>query len=145
MLECLIIGDSVAVGLAESMPHCAALVRLAVTSSRWIEQYSHHPTFITKRYKVLVISISTNDYYDTNTEENLYDMRSRAQADMVIWLLPNRILKPMQHEKIKSVAKDFGDNIIHMHSYYGADATHPGSRADYNRLAQTISKISVDK
>jgi hypothetical protein len=145
MLECLIIGDGVATGLAEVMPHCAALVRPGVTSSRWMEKYSHHPTFSEKRYRVLVISISTNDLYNSNTEENLYDMRKRAQADMIIWLLPNVILRPNQHGTVKRIAAEFGDKILHMHGYYGPDATHPSSRAEYDRLAQKISKISVDK
>jgi hypothetical protein len=145
MLECLILGDAVASGLAEVMSHCAALVYPGITSSRWMGRYGHHPTFSEKRYRVLVISISTNDLYNSNTEENLYDLRKRAQANMVIWLLPNAILRPNQHETVKRIAKEFGDKILHMHGYYGADATHPGDRAGYGRLAQTIKEISIDK
>jgi hypothetical protein len=145
MLECLILGDAVARGIAEVMPHCSSLVQPGVSSSRWLEKYAHHPTFSDKRYRVVIISISTNDLYNTNSEGNIYDIRNRTQADMVIWLLPNAILRPNQHERVKAIAKEFGDKIIHMHSHYGADATHPGSRAEYDRLAQKISKISVDK
>ncbi len=144
MLECLILGDAVAFGLADVMPHCAALVQPSVTSSRWLEKYGQHPTFSEKRYRVVIISISTNDLYNSNSEENIYDIRKRTQADMVIWLLPNAILRPNQHERVKSIAKEFGDKIINMHSHYGADATHPGSRAGYDRLAQKISKISIE-
>lgn len=144
MLECLILGDAVAAGLAAAMPHCAALVRPGVTSSRWLEKYSHHPTFSDKSYRVVVVSISTNDLYNTNTEENLYDVRRRIQANMVIWLLPNAVLKPSQHDKVKRIAEEFDDRIIRMDNHYGADATHPGP-AEYDRLAQEIGRISVDK
>ena len=121
MLECLIVGDSIAVGVSQVRPECQAIAKSGINSSNWNK---HHLDKL-KPTKTLIISLGANDL-GVNTEENLRTLRSRVQADRVLWLLPSQRLKPEQVRAVKWVAQDFGDTVIpRPEKNISADGVHP--------------------
>jgi hypothetical protein len=135
MLECLILGDSIAVGVAQHKPECAVIARVGITSENWYKTFTANP--ITKnKFKIVVISLGSNDYKNT-TAESLYNIRKHVNADMVFWITPSLTLKPVQRTLIKELANEFKDKVIESHPYIGHDGIHP-TPDGYKKISQLI-------
>jgi len=133
MIECLILGDSIAVGIGQHRPDCAVIAKVGITSQNWLKNYNNHPTF-NKPYKVVAISLGSNDFRASQTAESLYDIRSKIKADMVVWILPSYSLKPVQRVLIKELANEFRDKILEIEKM-SYDGIHP-SAIGYKELAK---------
>lgn len=131
MFECLILGDSIAVGIGQNRPTCHVQAKVGITTKNWLRTYGHNSNF----YKVVVISLSTNDYNFDNIEEYLYDVRIKNKANMVVWILPNPVRKPVQHALVKKIAVEFGDRTLDITQYLGPDGIHP-TVSGYKTIAQ---------
>lgn len=130
MIECLIVGDSIAVGVSQVRKECQAIVKSGINSANWNRQHLHR----LRPAKTLIISLGANDL-GVNTEENIRRLRETAQADRVFWLLPSQRLKPEQVRAVKFVAQDFGDTVIpRPEKNISADGVHPTYRG-YKELA----------
>jgi lysophospholipase L1-like esterase len=124
MLECLIIGDSIAVGVSQVRPECQAIAKSGINSSDWNKKHIHK----LKPTKTLVISLGANDL-GINTEGQIRSLRTRVDAGRVFWLLPSQKLKPKQVEAVRQVAEEFGDTVIpRPESNISADGVHPTYR-----------------
>ena len=134
MLECLIIGDSIAVGIGQARPECVLLAQIGINSERWSRRFRNDTRYNNTAYKVLVISLSTNDYRSMTTDA-LYAVRRTADAAMVIWILPNRILKPLQYQIVSDIAKEFGDSVLDISKQVGPDQIHPNA-IGYKEIAK---------
>lgn len=122
MLECLIVGDSIAVGVSQVRQECMSIAKSGINSRDWNQQHLHK----LKPTKTLVISLGANDYRGINTEANIRRLRTNAKADQVFWLLPSQRLKPQQVEMVKMVAAEFGDVVIpRPEQNISADGVHP--------------------
>lgn len=131
MLECLIIGDSIAVGVSQVRKECVSIAQSGINSRDWIRQHLNklQPT------KTLIISLGANDYSSLKTEDNLREIRKKAQADRIFWLLPSSSLKPTQVDIVKRIANEFGDVIINRpESNMSPDGVHPTGQG-YKELA----------
>jgi lysophospholipase L1-like esterase len=121
MLECLIVGDSIAVGVSQVRPECQTIAKSGINSSDWNKRHLHK----LKPTRTLVISLGANDL-GINTEGNIRSLRTNAQADRVFWLLPSQRLKPRQVEAVRQVAAEFGDTVIpRPESNISQDGVHP--------------------
>lgn len=107
MLECLIVGDSIAVGVSQVRPECQSIAKSGINSSNWNKLHLNKlvPT------KTLIISLGANDL-GIDTEANIRKLREKAQAQRVFWLLPSQKLKPDQYRAVKFVAIEYGDTVI---------------------------------
>lgn len=140
MLECLILGDSIAVGISQAMPKCISLARSGITSEKWYRGYSYNPYF-EDTYKVVVISLGTNDMRGM-TAEMLFNIRQKVKANMVIWILPNISLKPVQVSVIKELANEFKDKVLPINDYLGYDGIHPKSSTEYQKIGEKIKELT---
>jgi lysophospholipase L1-like esterase len=121
MLECLIVGDSIAVGVSQVRPECQAIAKSGINSSNWNKLHLHK----LKPTKTLIISLGANDL-GINTEENIRKLREKAQAERVFWLLPSYRLKPEQVRAVKFVAIEYGDTVIpRPEKDISGDGVHP--------------------
>lgn len=121
MIECLIIGDSIAVGVSQVRHECVSIAKSGINSNDWNKKHLHK----LKPTKTLIISLGANDL-GINTEGNIRSLRTNAQAEKVFWLLPSQKLKPVQVESVKRVAAEFGDTVIpRPESNISADGVHP--------------------
>ena len=124
MLECLIVGDSIAVGVSQVRTECQAIAKSGINSANWNKLHLHklQPT------KTLIISLGANDL-GIDTEANIRKLREKAQAQRVFWLLPSQKLKPDQYRAVKFVAGDYGDTVIpRPEKDISADGVHPTYR-----------------
>jgi hypothetical protein len=135
MLECLIVGDSIAVGTHQFTKHCAEYARGGVNTSQWNRMYKGKD--LTARN--VIISLGTNDHAGVNTFRELMDMRMRVNADHVFWIMPpcnDKFCKPAVNEVVELIARNFNDTIIGTKKLQ-PDAIHP-SWAGYRELVQSI-------
>lgn len=134
MFECLILGDSIAVGLGQAKPECTTIARVGITSERWIRGFGSNPFYKDDNYKIAIISLGTNDYKNM-TGEMLYLIRKELKANKVIWILPSYSLKPIQRMLIIELANEFKDKVLDISEHIGRDGIHPSSLEDYKKIA----------
>jgi lysophospholipase L1-like esterase len=124
MIDCMIIGDSIAVGTAMHRSECVSYSRGGWNSWQWNKDYlakaSEHQA------KTVIISLGANDHKGVRTEQELRKMRSAIKADRVFWIDPGEQRKPVPHDAIVKIAKEYGDTILpRPEKHMSADGIHP--------------------
>lgn len=127
MIPCMILGDSLAVGVGQARPECTVAAEVGINSSRYLQVW--HPPF---HAKIVVISLGVNDSLDIETEHNLRRLRHGISADTVYWLLPG--IHPTARTAVHDIAREFRDKTIDVAPLTGADHIHP-DRTGYAKLA----------
>jgi hypothetical protein len=120
MLDCLILGDSIAVGVGMARPECMTVAEVGITSEDFAYSYSGPPGATR-----VILCLGSNDKGDSSGA--LWHLRQRINGQ-VIWILPAR---RYQQAPVKKMAQQFGDRIVTIPSVR-RDGVHP---ADYRRLA----------
>ena len=134
MLECLIVGDSIAVGTAMARPECVSFAKSGWNSWQWNKDYLLKAS--EKSAKTIIISLGANDHKGIKTEQELRQMRSIIKGDRVFWIDPGQDRKPVPHDAIVRIAKEYGDTIIlRPKNHMSADGVHPTGRG-YKILAE---------
>lgn len=136
-LECLIIGDSIASGLAKVRPECISVAEIGISSRNWYITNHKRPLVDMAEYKTVVISLGSNDSDNTDYERWIRKTRDTVKADRVIWLLPSPVKKTKQHEAVNRVAYEHGDSVVDLTSIVGPDKIHPPTVAAYQALAKS--------
>ena len=133
MIDCLILGDSIAVGTAQVRQECVSYSKGGWNTWQWNRDYGKKDLSA----KTVIISLGTNDHKGVNTFAELMKMRQQVTAERVYWILPpcnEKFCKPSVNEVVEIIAKNFGDTIIGTKRLQ-ADAIHP-SWAGYKELAE---------
>jgi lysophospholipase L1-like esterase len=140
MLDCLIVGDSIAVGTHNVMPQCSEYATGGLNTWQWNKKYKTADLTA----KSVIISLGTNDHQYIKTRKELEDMRSRVKADRVYWVLPmgnspksGVSLDEIQHH-VAAVAEKYNDTVISTKRLQ-KDGIHP-SWAGYKELADATQK-----
>jgi lysophospholipase L1-like esterase len=133
MLECLIVGDSIAVGTSIARPECVAFAKGGWNSWQWnkdyLEQASAHSA------KTIIISLGANDHMGVRSEHELRKMREAIKGQRVFWIDPGQDRKPRPHDAIVRIAAEYGDTILaRPKDNMSADGIHPTGRG-YKILA----------
>lgn len=133
MLECLILGDSIAVGVAQVRTECVSYSTGGYNTWQWNKKYGNKvlasPT--------VIISLGTNDHPGVHTFKELSKMRANVTAQHVFWIMPpcnDKFCKPDVNEIVEIIARSRGDTIIKTDRLQ-KDAIHP-SWAGYKELAK---------
>jgi lysophospholipase L1-like esterase len=136
MLECLILGDSIAVGTHSFRTECVAYAKGGWNSWQWNRDYLNKDLTA----GVVIISLGSNDHKGVNTRAELLKMREKVQGKRVFWILPagnhpksNISIQEIQ-TIIKEVAKKYGDVILTIPALQ-KDGVHP-SWSGYKELAK---------
>ena len=129
MLECLIVGDSIAVGTATARPECVAYAKGGINSYQWLNKNIDKMPLTAK---TVIISLGSNDHKYVKTESELEAIRELTKADRVYWILP--AIKPDIQEIVRKVAAKNGDTILPITSLQ-KDGVHP-SWAGYKQLGE---------
>lgn len=134
MLECLIIGDSIAVGVEMFAPkECVSYAKGGWNSWQWNRKWGKTPLDA----KTIVISLGTNDHKGVNTEKELTKIRTRIKINNVVWVMPPcnaRFCKKSVNATVTRISYKFGDRVIST-SYLQPDHIHPSWRG-YKELVQ---------
>lgn len=128
MIDCLIIGDSIAVGTHQFKKECVAYAKGGINTWQFNKQYTGD--FYSGN---VIISLGSNDHKGVNTRKELEALRNRVLAkNKVYWILP--AIKPEIQEIVKDIADRNGDVVLPI-TRLQPDGVHP-SWAGYKELAE---------
>ena len=132
MLDCLIIGDSIAKGVSDVRKECVAYAKVGINSPTW--NRVNHDKNLTAT--TVIISLGANDHKGVKTEQELRKMRASVKGDRVFWISPGKERKPIPQEAIEVIAKEYGDIILERPmKHMSADGVHPTGKG-YKELAE---------
>lgn len=126
MLDCLILGDSIAVGVQQYKPNCALYAKVGINSKQWNKNF----TMLELNADTVVISLGTNDYQGIDTERELNKLRSRVKAKKVYWIVP--AIKPEIQEIVREIAIKHEDWFVRIPNL-SRDGIHPTQKG-YQKL-----------
>ena len=135
MLECLILGDSIAVGTHQFRPDCVAHAKGGWNTWQWNRDYLKNDLTA----ETVIISLGSNDHKHIHTEAELLKMRNKVKGKRVFWILPAGNLKASGVNinyiqlTIKEIAKQYGDTVLPI-TRLQPDGIHP-SWAGYKDIA----------
>ena len=136
MIDCLILGDSIAVGTHTQRPECVAYAKGGINSWQWHKMFSKNDLTA----NTVIISLGSNDHKGVKTYDELQKLRAKVKATKVFWILPNGNLKAsgvpietIQH-LVKEIAAQHGDTVLPI-TRVSNDNIHP-SWAGYKDLAE---------
>jgi len=126
MIECVAIGDSIAVGVAHysSCVNQAQVFRTTAQTQRLL-------TVTPVKAGRVIVSVGSND--QVVTVDQLNSIRQQIVAQCVVWLLPVRNEK-IRHT-IQQVARQHQDRTIDVAPLVSSDGIHP-TQLGYRRLAR---------
>ena len=133
MLECLILGDSLAVGLGQIRTECATYAKSGINSYDYVNRHILHTGGNTSA-KTAIISLGSNDLKNINTYYELDTLRQLVKADRVYWILPN--IKETKRRAVGLVAEKYKDNVIDTRNHnVSPDKVHPTYKG-YKSIAE---------
>lgn len=128
MIECMIIGDSIAVGSHMFRNECVLHAKGGITSHGWAKTFAN----VDLTAKTVIISLGTNDWEKADTFGKLKEIRAKIKAEKVFWIAPNFGAKPRAHYQVLYASDIYQDTVISTDKYQ-ADKIHP-SWAGYKEL-----------
>lgn len=144
MLDCLILGDSIAVGTHLVRPECATLSKGGVNTRQWNKMYLTSDLSA----RTVIISLGSNDHKYVKTRTELETMRAVVTGSRVFWILPAGNLKAsgVDIKDIQSIVQDIankhGDTVLPI-ARLQTDGIHP-STSGYTKLANgRTSKVDA--
>ena len=133
MLECLILGDSLAVGVGQIRQECTTRAKSGINSYDYVNRHLWH-TNGNNQAKTVIISLGSNDYSSINTYEELLTLRQLVKADRVYWILP--AIKDFKRKNVQKVADKYQDFVIDSKQHQlSADGVHPTYKG-YKEIAE---------
>lgn len=137
MLDCLILGDSIAVGTHQQRYECKVLAKVGWNSWQWNRDYLKNNLTA----KTVVISLGSNDHKGIKTKAELQRIREKVGVTAkVFWILPHGNLPaggvPIEQiqQIVRSMAAEYGDIVLPI-TRVQKDNIHP-SWAGYKELAE---------
>jgi lysophospholipase L1-like esterase len=124
MLECLILGDSLAVGVGQVRTECVTYAKSGINSYDYVNRHIFYTGSNNKEAKTVIISLGSNDYKSINTYEELLTLRQLVKADRVYWILP--AIKDIKRKNVQKVAEKYKDIVIDSRNHeISPDGVHP--------------------
>jgi hypothetical protein len=132
VFECLILGDSIALGTAwainsRSSVRCDVVAEQGATVDRLLTW-----TMPLKVYGSSIVCVGSNDLSGLALSKKLTRLRLGIRARRVIWLLPYSRSRALA---VRSVAVTFGDEALDLVRFDSRDGVHPVS---YPEVARTL-------
>lgn len=129
MIDCLIIGDSIAVGTHQARPECVSYAKGGWNTSQWNRDYLKNDLTA----KTVIISLGSNDHKGVKTKAELQRIREKVGTTArVFWILP--AIKPEIQLIVRRMAEEYGDTVLPI-TRLQKDGVHP-SWAGYKELAE---------
>lgn len=127
MLDCLILGDSIAVGTQQFRQECVLVGKGGINTWQFNKNYAKK----IEPANTVIISLGSNDHDGVNSFKELLAMRERVQGQRVFWIMP--AVKPHIQDMVEIIARNFGDTVLPI-TRLQPDRVHP-SWAGYKELA----------
>jgi lysophospholipase L1-like esterase len=136
MLECLLIGDSIAVGTQQFRPECALVGKGGINTWQFNKNFAKN----IKPAETVIISLGSNDHIGVNSFRELLSMREKVVGKRVFWILPAGNLKASNvdiksiQDMVEIIARNFGDTVLPI-TRLQPDGIHP-SWAGYKSIVE---------
>lgn len=127
-MDCMIIGDSIAVGIANLRQECAINAAIGRRASQ--------QSSINYNGRALIISLGSNDG-SSLSERDLRRIRESANAVYVFWVLPNK--PDYARNLVYNIAQQYGDETLDTRSNISRDGIHP-TPVGYQALAHATRR-----
>lgn len=127
MIDCLILGDSIAVGTGMFRKECTTLAQTGITSKDFNKKYNKGSF----EASTIVISLGSNDSENIQTLKELFTLRQVVKAKKVYWILPAN--KESKREDVLMIADKFEDVAISFTP--SKDKIHP-TMSEYKELGK---------
>lgn len=129
MFECLILGDSIAVGTQQYRKDCSVVAKSGINSKDFNKTY--YGEFFSNN---IIISLGSNDHHGINTRKELENLRTRVLAkNRVFWILP---ANSDTQKIVLDIANKNGDIVLPIIKLQ-SDGVHP-TGAGYKELGGKI-------
>jgi lysophospholipase L1-like esterase len=128
MLDCLILGDSIAQGISNIRKECSAMVKGGINSYNW----NNRNIVKDLSANTVIISLGTNDPDTMNTFKELLLLRQQIYAKKVMWVMPP--IKPSVQDIVRIIANSYSDTILTIPEL-SKDKVHPTYNG-YKQLAE---------
>lgn len=138
MIDCLILGDSIAVGTAMYKKECVSISKGGINS----QQYNKKVAGMELYSGSVLISLGSNDHKWVKTKQELEKLRKNIKATNVYWVLPEGNLPAggVNIDDIRrivlEVSEEHGDIVLPIMSL-SKDGIHP-TGVGYKDLAAQI-------
>lgn len=134
MIDCMVIGDSIAVGVSMVRKECVNYSKGGWNSWQWNKDYLSQAT--AKPYETIIISLGANDHKGVKTEFELRKMREAIKGKRVFWIDPGKDRKPIPHDAMMRIAAEYGDTVLpRPKAHMSNDGVHPTMKG-YRELAE---------
>lgn len=139
--NCLILGDSIAVGTAQQA-RCMVAALNGISTKQWVRQFSATVEPIASAFEVVLISLGSNDGKLPDPMTYQYLTRARksvAHAKRVVWIAPGPQFPA--RAQVQAVAMTHGDVVYERPvEQLHADSVH-FSKAGYQRIASVLGGV----
>lgn len=130
MIECLILGDSIAVGIGQMRPECVVEAKVGINSEDYANGLFRHFEIVDS--KKTIISLGSNDAY-VESYGPMLALRELIKGD-VIWILSSN--NEESRFAALTIAKQFGDDVVDIMAYpMSPDGVHPTGKG-YKMIAE---------
>jgi lysophospholipase L1-like esterase len=133
MIDCMILGDSIAHGISNLRKDCFSLAEIGINSAEYNRKYGQSLMISETHTNITIISLGSNDSNNMLTEKELRRLRSSIKSSDVVWIVPGE-RKQEQRNAVVNVASSYNDRMIEI-PYYGPDGIHPTVRG-YDELVK---------
>ena len=146
MIDCLILGYSIAVGTHMYRPECVARAKGGINSWQWNKQNLEGDQGNNLVAENIIISLGSNDHRGVKTRQELERMRAAIHAHRVYWILPAGNLKAggVDIDSIQQIVEDIAnrnkDWIVRIPEV-SQDGIHPTGRG-YKEIARITRHIA---
>lgn len=129
MLDCLIIGDSIAVGVHQHRPDCVVYAKGGWSTWQWNRDYLKNDLSA----NTVIISLGSNDHKGVRTKAELQRIREKVGVKArVVWILP--AINPGIQLIVQAMAAEYGDTVLPI-TRLQPDGVHP-TAGGYKQLAE---------
>lgn len=135
-MDCLILGDSIAVGTAMFKKECVSISKGGINS----QQYNKKVAGMELYSGSVLISLGSNDHKWVKTKQELEKLRKNIKATNVYWVLPEGNLPAggVSIDEIRrivlEVSEEYGDIVIPI-MHLSKDGIHP-TGVGYKEIAE---------
>lgn len=129
--SCLILGDSLSVGVGMFKKECQQVAKVGISSRQFLQK-NNFPSA-----KHILISLGSNDA--NHTLQNVQRLRAQYPDAQVTWILPMK--KGNARTSIQQAAQAYDDRVIDPRTYSASpDGVHP-TMTSYQKIANQWSQF----
>jgi len=133
MIECLIMGDSIAVGIAQQRTECVVEAKAGINSMDYVNGLYFF--YAVPKAKTTVISLGSNDRDTSETYPVLVTLRDEIKGS-VLWILPAK--QDEVRNIMLTIARERGDAVADTRAWpLSLDGVHPTTKG-YQGLAESF-------